>query len=154
MNEELGAGEGDLLLLAADEPKAAASVLGGLRVRLAQRFGLIPDDANELAWIVDWPLFEWNADEQRWDPLHHPFTSPAGELDPADPGAARALAYDVVWNGVELGGGSIRISWPDVQRAVFEVLGIGSEEVWGEMDRRRDAFDIAAKLRKASTRDG
>jgi aspartyl-tRNA synthetase len=133
--EELGAlhgaleaQEGDLLLLAADEARVAGGVLGGLRSRLAERWGLIPDDVNELHWIVDWPLFEWNAGEDRWDALHHPFTSPSGELDPADPGSARALAYDVVWNGVELGGGSIRISRPDVQSAAFEALGIGAEE--------------------------
>jgi aspartyl-tRNA synthetase len=97
-------------------------------VRLAERFGLIPDGVNEMAWIVDWPLFEWNEDEERWDALHHPFTSPDGELDPANPGDARALAYDVVWNGVELGGGSIRISDREMQSAVFEALGIGPEE--------------------------
>jgi aspartyl-tRNA synthetase len=128
VNGRLGAEEGDLLLLAADEAHAAASVLGGLRVRLAARFGVVPAEANELAWIVDWPLFEWNRDEDRWDPLHHPFTSPDGELDPANPGAARALAYDVVWNGVELGGGSIRISDREVQSAVFDALGIGRDE--------------------------
>ena len=128
INSALAAEEGDLLLLAADDAKVAAEVLGGLRVRLAARFGLIPEGVNELAWIVDWPLFEWNAAEGRWDPLHHPFTSPAGELDPNDPGVARALAYDVTWNGVELGGGSIRINRPDVQRAVFTALGITGEE--------------------------
>ena len=128
INSALAAEEGDLLLLAADDAKVAAEVLGGLRVRLAARFGLIPEGVNELAWIVDWPLFEWNAAEGRWDPLHHPFTSPAGELDPDDPGTARALAYDVTWNGVELGGGSIRINRPDVQRAVFTALGISGEE--------------------------
>ena len=128
INSALAAEEGDLLLLAADDAKVAAEVLGGLRVRLAARFGLIPEGVNELAWIVDWPLFEWNAAEGRWDPLHHPFTSPAGELDPDDPGTARALAYDVTWNGVELGGGSIRINRPDVQRAVFTALGITGEE--------------------------
>jgi aspartyl-tRNA synthetase len=128
MSDALGAGEGDLLLLAADRPKAAASVLGGLRVRLAERFGLVPDDVNELAWIVDWPLFELDEETGSWDPLHHPFTSPDGEFDPANPGAARALAYDVVWNGVELGGGSIRISDREVQSAVFETLGIGAGE--------------------------
>ena len=128
INSALAAEEGDLLLLAADDAKVAAEVLGGLRVRLAARFGLIPEGVNELAWIVDWPLFEWNDAESRWDPLHHPFTSPAGELDPNDPGVARALAYDVTWNGVELGGGSIRINRPDVQRAVFTALGISGEE--------------------------
>ena len=104
------------------------AVLGALRQRLAERFDLVPAGSQALCWIVDWPLFEWSEGDGRWDPLHHPFTSPAGELDPADPAPARALAYDVVWNGVELGGGSIRINRPDVQRAVFEVLGIGPEE--------------------------
>ncbi|MGI9020776.1 MAG: aspartate--tRNA ligase [Solirubrobacterales bacterium] len=128
MNDALGASEGDVLLLAADSLAVAAGVLGGLRVRLADRLGLIPDGRNELGWIVEWPLFERNEDEGRWDALHHPFTAPAGELDPDDPGAARALAYDVVWNGVELGGGSIRISDPTLQSSVFEVLGITAEE--------------------------
>ncbi len=128
MNELLGAGEGDLLLVVADLPKVAAATLGGMRNRLAARWDLIPADRNELAWIVDWPLMEWDEEEGRWDPLHHPFTSPAGEFDPAEPGEARALAYDVVWNGVELGGGSIRISRPEVQSKVFEALGIGAEE--------------------------
>ncbi len=128
MNQALGASEGDLVLLVADRPEAAAKVLGALRRRLAERFDLVPAGGHALLWVVDWPLFEWSEAEERWDPLHHPFTSPAGELDPADPAAARALAYDVVWNGVELGGGSIRINRPDVQRAVFEVLGIGPDE--------------------------
>ena len=128
MNQALGASEGNLVLLVADRPEAAAKVLGALRRRLAERFGLVAAGSHAFLWVVDWPLFEWSEAEGRWDPLHHPFTSPAGELDPTDPGPARALAYDVVWNGVELGGGSIRINRPDVQRAVFEVLGIDSEE--------------------------
>jgi aspartyl-tRNA synthetase len=128
MNEALEASEGDVLLLAADALAVAAGVLGGLRVRLGERLGLIPDGVNELSWVVDWPLFEWSEDEKRWDAIHHPFTAPAAELDPDDPGSARALAYDVVWNGVELGGGSIRISDPKVQSAVFSVLGISAED--------------------------
>ncbi len=128
LNQRLGASEGDLMLIAADEEARAAAILGGLRQRLGRRWGLIPDGANELNWIVDWPLFEHDPEEDRWEPLHHPFTSPASGIEPADPGAARALAYDMVWNGVELGGGSIRIHDPEVQRAAFEVLGIGREE--------------------------
>jgi aspartyl-tRNA synthetase len=128
MNDVLEASDGDLVLLVADQPHEAARVLGELRQRLAGRFGLVPADSHAFCWVVDWPLFEWDQAEGRWDPLHHPFTSPAGDLDPANPGPARALAYDVVWNGIELGGGSIRINRPDVQRAVFEVLGIGPEE--------------------------
>ena len=98
-----------------------------MRLDLAERFELIDPDDHRLVWIVDWPLFDWNEDERRWDAVHHPFTSPAGEFDPDDPGAARALAYDVVWNGQELGGGSIRIHDAEVQRAVFRVLGIDDE---------------------------
>src|SRR5438034_185499 len=119
---------GDLLLIVADREPIAAGGLGQLRTRLAERQGLIPAGENRLCWILDWPLVEWNEDEGRWDALHHPFTSPAGELDPADPAASRALIYDVAWNGQEIGGGSIRISDPEVQRRIFEVIGIGPEE--------------------------
>ncbi|HKG37255.1 MAG TPA: aspartate--tRNA ligase [Solirubrobacterales bacterium] len=128
LNTVFGAEEGDLLLVVADRPAVVNSVLAQLRLDLADRFGLIREGEDRLLWIVDWPLMEWNEDERRWDPLHHPFTSPAGEFDPADPDGARALAYDVVWNGQELGGGSIRINRPEVQSAVFEALGISAEE--------------------------
>ena len=127
LNRRLGAEDGDLLLLVADKPAVTNAVLGQMRLDLAERFELIDPDDDRLVWIVDWPLFEWNQDERRWDAVHHPFTSPAGEFDPDDPGAARALAYDVVWNGQELGGGSIRIHDPEIQRAVFRVLGIDDE---------------------------
>jgi len=128
LNERLGAEEGDLLLLVADERPVTDAVLGQMRLDLAERFGLIDPDEHRLAWIVDWPLMEWNAEEGRWDALHHPFTAPAGEFDPDDPGSARAQAYDVVWNGQELGGGSIRIHDADMQQAVFAALGIDAEE--------------------------
>jgi aspartyl-tRNA synthetase len=128
LNDRLGAEEGDLLLVVADTAQVAAATLGGLRSRLAARWDLIPEGSNEITWIVDWPLMEWDEEESRWDPLHHPFTSPAGDFDPEKPGEARALAYDMVWNGVELGGGSIRINRPDVQSKVFEALGIASDE--------------------------
>jgi len=128
LNARLGAEEGDLLLLVADQRRVADAVLGQLRVELAERFDLIPADEHRLAWIVDWPLFEWNPAEDRWDALHHPFTAPAGELDPEQPGEARALAYDLVWNGQEMGGGSIRIHRADVQQAAFAALGIDAEE--------------------------
>jgi aspartyl-tRNA synthetase len=128
LNELLAAEEGDLLLVVADEPPVVGRALGALRVHLAERFDLIPEGRNEFLWIVDWPLFGWDTDEQRWDALHHPFTAPDGELDPERLDEARARAYDVVWNGTELGGGSIRINRSDVQRRVFEALGIGAEE--------------------------
>jgi aspartyl-tRNA synthetase len=128
LNARLGAEEGDLLLLVADERKVTDAVLGQMRIDLAERFGLIDANENKLLWVVDWPLMEWNAGEQRWDSVHHPFTAPQGEFDPDDPGAARAVAYDLVWNGQELGGGSIRINRSEVQQAVFGALGFSAEE--------------------------
>ena len=130
LNQRLGAEEGDLLLVVADELATASSVLAQLRLDLGAQFGLIDEAAEEFCWIVEWPMFEWNADEERWDPLHHPFTAPADPdaFDPARAGEARALAYDLVWNGQELGGGSIRIADPELQQKVFEAIGIGAEE--------------------------
>ncbi|MBA2545786.1 MAG: Asp-tRNA(Asn)/Glu-tRNA(Gln) amidotransferase GatCAB subunit C, partial [Solirubrobacterales bacterium] len=123
-NAALEAKKGDILLIVADDPSPSAAILGELRRRLGERLGLIADGAHSLTWIVDWPLVEWNEDEKRWDPLNHPFTSPDGEFDPGSPGDARAKAYDVVWNGWEIGGGSIRINDPELQRSVFAALGI------------------------------
>jgi aspartyl-tRNA synthetase len=128
LNRRLGAEEGDLLLLVADQRRVADAVLGQLRVESAERFDLVAAEQHRLVWIVDWPLLEWNPSEDRWDPLHHPFTAPAGEFDPDHPGDARALAYDLVWNGQEMGGGSIRIHGADMQQKVFAALGIDAEE--------------------------
>ncbi len=127
LNQRLGAEEGDLLLVVADKPKVANAVLGQLRLDLAEQFGLIPEGSDDLLWIVDWPLLERN-DEGGWEPLHHPFTAPAGDFDPDNPEGVRALAYDVVWNGQEMGGGSIRISDSEVQRRLFAALGIDEQE--------------------------
>jgi aspartyl-tRNA synthetase len=121
--ERLGAAEGDAVLIVADSAEVAAKVLGALRPEVAER----EPDGHDIFWVIDFPMFEWNQDEQRWDPLHHPFTSPTGDLD-ADPGTWRSRAYDVVFDGWELGGGSIRISTPEVQNKVFDALGIGPEE--------------------------
>jgi aspartyl-tRNA synthetase len=143
-NEALGASEGDVVLLVADEPLLSAEVLGELRRRLGERLGLIDPEANELTWIVDWPLLRWAHDEERWDPHNHPFTSPDGAFDPADPGAARAKAYDVVWNGWEIGGGSIRISDPEVQRQVFEAIGIDEQEAEDRFGFLLDALRYGA----------
>ena len=128
LNEALGATEGDLMLVAADSPAGVASILGGLRSRLAERWDLIPETGDSLVWVVEWPMFEPDPQTGRWIALHHPFTSPDGELDPDDPGSARAQAYDLVWNGVELGGGSIRIADPALQEQVFGIIGIDAEE--------------------------
>jgi aspartyl-tRNA synthetase len=127
LNQRLGAEEGDLLLLVADKRPVTDAVLGQLRLDLGERFGLIDENEHRLVWIVDWPLMAWNETERRWDAMHHPFTAPAGDFDPDDVGSARALAYDVVWNGQELGGGSIRINRAEVQQAVFAALGIDAE---------------------------
>jgi aspartyl-tRNA synthetase len=128
LNERLGAEEGDLLLVVADQPAVANAVLAQLRLDLGEQLGLIDASAEEFCWIVDWPMFGFNQEEGRWDPLHHPFTGPAGELDLDDPGKARALAYDLVWNGQEMGGGSIRISDPELQLEALKVLGIDEDE--------------------------
>ena len=127
LNERLGAEEGDLLLVVADKPKLANAVLAQLRLDLAAEFDLVPAGSDDLLWIVDWPLMEAN-EEGGWDPLHHPFTAPAAGFDPADPGSARAQAYDLVWNGQEMGGGSIRISDAGLQGQVFAALGIDEAE--------------------------
>jgi aspartyl-tRNA synthetase len=127
LNERLGAEEGDLLLLVADKPKVANAVLAQLRLDLAVEFDLVPEGSDDLLWIVDWPLMEAN-DAGGWDPLHHPFTAPAAGFDASDPGSARAQAYDLVWNGQEIGGGSIRISDADLQGEVFAALGIDAAE--------------------------
>ena len=118
----LGAGEGDTLLIVADRPAVAAPVLGALRTRLG---GAV--EGHDIFWVTDFPMFGWNEGERRYDPLHHPFTAPSGDLDP-DPGAWRSRAYDVVLDGSEIGGGSIRINTPEVQRRVFDAIGLASEE--------------------------
>ncbi len=119
----LEASEGDVLLFAADSAEVAARVLGGLRPEVADA----EPEGHDIFWVVDFPMFEWNEDEGRFDALHHPFTSPTGDLD-GDPGTWRSRAYDVVLDGWELGGGSIRISDPETQQKVFDALGIGPEE--------------------------
>jgi aspartyl-tRNA synthetase len=121
-NAALDAHEGDAILIVADTADVAARVLGGLRPEVGHE-----PEGHDIFWVVDFPAFEWNEDEARWDPLHHPFTSPTGDLD-ADPGQWRSRAYDVIFDGWELGGGSIRISDPAVQQKVFDAIGIGPEE--------------------------
>jgi len=121
-----GAGPGDLLLIVADRADRANVALDGLRRRLAARLGLIPEGEWRFCWMIEPPLFEWSEDEGKWVSVHHPFTSPAS--DDLSPETATARAYDLVLNGFELGGGSIRIHDPETQRRVFEVLGLTPEE--------------------------
>jgi aspartyl-tRNA synthetase len=127
----VGAGQGDAGLLVADGRDVCDRVLGVLRTRIAASEGLIPGDRWELLWVERFPLFEWNDDEKRWDAIHHPFTAPRwDQLDllESDPGAVEAQAYDLVLNGVEIGGGSIRIHRRDVQEKVFRALALTPEE--------------------------
>ncbi len=125
-NGVLEAAPGDLLIFVGDQAKVVAPVLSALRLHLAGHFGLIPEGEHSITWIVDFPMFEYNEDEGRFDALHHPFTAPTGDL--SDPASLRSRAYDLVVDGSELGGGSIRINDPAVQSRVFEILGIDADE--------------------------
>jgi aspartyl-tRNA synthetase len=142
-----GAKPGDLVLLVADRMPLAATVLGRLRLELAHRLGLVSRETHELVWVVDFPLVEWNEDERRWDAMHHPFTAPRdadAEAGLADPGAARAKAYDLVLNGQEIGGGSIRIHSRGLQQRVFEILGIGEAEARAKFGFLLEALEYGA----------
>ncbi len=131
VNDASSAGEGDLIIMVADRPKAASAIMGGLRLVVARKLGLIPENVFSLVWITEFPLFEYNEEEKRLDAVHHPFTSPnLDDLDllEKDPEKVRARAYDLVLNGVEIGGGSIRIHDPEMQGRVFSLLGISKED--------------------------
>ncbi|MGH7831403.1 MAG: aspartate--tRNA ligase, partial [Candidatus Binatia bacterium] len=126
-----GASTGDLLLFVADEAKIVHDALANLRLRLAEKLGLIPQDAYAPVWLVDFPLVEYDTEEKRYVSLHHPFTAPLDEDIPLlqrDPLKAGSKAYDLVLNGTEIGGGSIRIHQADLQQEVLRLLGIGPEE--------------------------
>ncbi len=128
--DRCGAKDGDLVFFGADAARIVNESLGALRAKLGEDLGLFADDWSPL-WVIDFPMFEWDARSDRWTALHHPFTAPAEE-DPArllsNPGASLSRAYDMVLNGTEIGGGSIRIHRPEMQQAVFELLGIGAQE--------------------------
>jgi aspartyl-tRNA synthetase len=141
--QRLEASPGDLLLIVADRAPVAADVLGLLRLELAERFGLAPADRHDLLWVVDFPMFEQDPETGTWDPLHHPFTAPEGDLE-GDPAALRSRAYDLVCDGQELGGGSIRINRADVQRKVLELLRIGPDEAQERFGFLLDALDYGA----------
>jgi aspartyl-tRNA synthetase len=127
------------VLIVADTPEVAARVLGALRPQVADT----QPSGHDVFWVVDFPMFERSEGEGRWDPLHHPFTSPTGDLE-ADPGSWRSRAYDVVFDGWELGGGSIRINTPEVQQKVFDALGIGPEEARERFGFLLDALTYGA----------
>jgi aspartyl-tRNA synthetase len=133
---------GSTVLFAAGEPAAAARVLGALRLHLARELDLVDEDAWRFVWITDFPMFEWDDEAERWKAVHHPFTRPAPgseALVATDPGAATALAYDLVVNGIEIGGGSFRIHEQELQAQVFSALQLSGEE-----QRRKFGFLLDA----------
>jgi aspartyl-tRNA synthetase len=138
VNNVVAASEGDLILFVADDEKVAAGALGGLRVELGERLGLIPDNRHEILWIVDFPAFE-STDDGAWTSIHHPFSAPLGDLS-GDPGALSSRNYDLILDGTELGGGSIRINEMHVQQRVFEILGMSEEEAQARFGFLLDAL--------------
>jgi aspartyl-tRNA synthetase len=145
--EALGAEAGDLLLLVGDTRTTAATVLGRFRVELAQRHHLIPDGRDAMLWVVDFPSFEWSEEDRRWQAMHHPFTAPRDEDLPlleSQPGSVLAQAYDLVLNGQEIAGGSIRIHQQAVQGRVFELLGIDKAEARAKFGFLLDALEFGA----------
>jgi aspartyl-tRNA synthetase len=149
VNAELAACEGDLLLFVADGREVAAKALGELRLELGERFGLIDRSRHDALWIVGFPMFERSEAEGRWTAMHHPFTSPApadgaDTLDFSDPGALRSRAYDLVVDGAELGGGSIRTHDSALLERVFEAIGLSAAEAQERFGFLLDALRYGA----------
>lgn len=141
--DAMGGEPGDLLLFAADKNKVVWAVLGALRCEVAGQLGLIDRDKFNFLWVTEFPLLEWSDEEARFVAMHHPFTMPMEEDMPlldTDPGKVRAKAYDIVLNGVELGGGSVRIFQSDVQEKMFEVLGFTKEDAYERFGFLLNAF--------------
>jgi aspartyl-tRNA synthetase len=147
LNKSLGAETGDLLLFVADSARVANESLGRLRSHLGQKLGLADRNVYKFAWVTDFPLLEWDGEERRHVAVHHPFTAPLDEdisLLDSEPGKARAKAYDLVLNGSEIGGGSIRIHDQAVQSKMFDLLGIGQEEARSKFGFLLDALEYGA----------
>ncbi|PDV96989.1 aspartate--tRNA ligase [Candidatus Chloroploca asiatica] len=145
--ERMAAKPGDLLLIVADQPSVVAAALDRLRREFAQRLKLADPNTLNFSWVLDFPLVEWNEDEARWDAVHHPFTAPQDadmHLMATDPGKVRAKAYDLVLNGYEAGGGSIRIHRRDVQQQLFDLLGITPELAQAQFGHMLEAFEYGA----------
>ena len=134
---------GDLLLFAADKNKVVWDVLGALRLELARQMNLLDSSEYRFVWITEFPLLEWSDEENRFKAMHHPFTMPMEEdlqyID-SDPGRVRAKAYDIVLNGTEIGGGSVRIHQDDIQEKMFEVLGFTKEKAYEQFGFLLTAF--------------
>ncbi|MDQ2760854.1 MAG: aspartate--tRNA ligase [Actinomycetota bacterium] len=142
ITQRLGASPGDLLLIVADQAATAGQALSTLRLELARRFDLIPAGRHEILWVTEFPAFFWSPEEQRWDAAHHPFTAPTGDLE--DPGSLESRAYDLVLDGSEIGGGSIRIHQREVQERVFQLLGIDPEQARARFGFFLDALRYGA----------
>lgn len=144
LKKRLSAEDGDLLLFVADKPKVVADALGALRSKLGAELGLIDHSKFAFLWVVDFPLLEWDENEKRYVAMHHPFTRPKDEdlhLLDSDPGQVRAQAYDMVLNGYELGGGSMRIFKREIQEKMFKLLGFTMEEAREQFGHLLDAFE-------------
>ena len=142
-----GAQEGDLLLVVADAEEVAATVLGRLRSRLGRELELADPSVSAPCWVLEFPMYEWNEDEQRWDAMHHPFTAPMDEdveLLDTDPGKVRAKAYDIVMDGYEMGSGSIRVHRRALQNRIFEIMGYPVEEIDARFGHMLHAFEYGA----------
>ena len=138
---------GDLVLMIADKPAVVAKALGELRLEMGKRLCLIDENKLAFLWVTDFPMFEYDEEDKRFVAMHHPFTSPREEdmdLLATDPGAVKAIAYDMVLNGVEIGGGSIRIYQSDVQEKVFNAIGLSTEESRSKFGFMLDAFEYGA----------
>ena len=147
IKEKFSVQTGDMLLFVADSSKIVADALGNLRLKIAEERDLIPDDEYKFAWIVDFPLLEYDEDRKRYVAMHHPFTSPVEEdieLLDTEPEKAKANAYDLVLNGEELAGGSIRIHNSELQQKMFEILNFTEEEAREKFGFLLDAFDYGA----------
>ncbi len=145
--DELGGKEGDLILIVSDRRQVTYDALGFLRNHIAKELGLVSEEEYHFLWVVDFPLFEMDEETGQYTAMHHPFTSPKeSDLDSleSNPGAVRARAYDIILNGVELGGGSIRIHERDLQERMFAVLGLSKEEVDAKFGFLVEAFKYGA----------
>jgi aspartyl-tRNA synthetase len=147
LEQRLGIETGDVILFVADQRKVVNDSLGNLRVRLGQQLGLVNPDEFNFVWITDFPLVEWDQEEKRYTSVHHPFTSPVESdmgLIETQPEKVRSRAYDLVLNGTEIGGGSIRIHQQEVQRRVFDALGISAEEAQEKFGFLLEALQFGA----------
>ncbi len=142
VNRHLEASPGDLLLLVADRAATAGQALGALRLELARRFDLVPAGRHDILWVVEFPMFLWQEEEQRWEAEHHPFTAPSGDLN--DPAHLLSRSYDLVLDGNEIGGGSIRSHRRDVQERVFELIGMDEQEANARFGFLLDALRYGA----------